>query len=185
MANKVKFGLKNVKIAPITATTPAYTYDTVFALLGAVNLSTDASGDEETFYADDVAYYVTYGNQGYSGTLEIADINEDFKTKILGWTADANGALLETAADIITPFAMGFEISGDKAGRRCWLYNCTVSRPGTNAATNEATKTPQTDTLQIAISPRSTDQAVKIVMEETTSNTAKYATFFSTVYEAE
>lgn len=185
MANKVKFGLKSVVIAPITATTPAYTYGEVFALPGAVNLQTDAAGDEETFYADDVAYYVTYGNQGYTGTLEIADINEDFKTQILGWTVDANGALLEKANAVITPFAMGFSVDGDKAERRTWMYNCTVSRPGTNAATNEATKTPQTDTLQISLSPRSTDQAVKITMEKTDENATAFNNFFSTVYEAQ
>lgn len=183
MANKVKFGLRNVWIAPITSTSPSYTYSTPFSLPGAVNLTLTATGDRNDFFADDVVYFAQYANNGYEGELEIAMITDEFRTAILGETADGNEALVETADDIITPFAMGFEVQGDDKGRRCWYYNVTAGRPGADAQTTEATITPQTDTLQITAAARITDHAVRVVMPLTSSNSTAYSNFFSSVYE--
>lgn len=58
-ANKVKFGLKNVHYAMLTEEGEEVTYGTPVRIPGAVNLSMDAQGDTSTFYADDMAYYVT------------------------------------------------------------------------------------------------------------------------------
>ena len=56
MANKVKFGLSEVHIAPITSITDGvYTYGTIFAIPGAVNLTLDRAGEEENFYAEHVS----------------------------------------------------------------------------------------------------------------------------------
>ena len=83
-ANKVKFGLKNVHYAPLTVGEEGeITFRTPVAIPGAVNLSMDAQGDPSTFYADDMAYYVTTANDGYSGTLEIALIPDSFRKDIL------------------------------------------------------------------------------------------------------
>ena len=183
MANKVKFGLKNVWIAEITATSPSYTYSTPFSIPGAVNLTAAANGDSDPFYADDVQYFVNYANQGYSGTLEVALIPDAFKTAILGEITDTNGALVETASAVTKAFALGFEVQGDDTPRRTWFYNCTVARPNTDASTKEASITPQTDSLEITMSPRSTDQYVKVVMTQTSSNSAAFGSFFSAVYE--
>ena len=50
MVNKVKFGLCNVHIAPITAVSGAsITYDTPFAIKGAVNLTLDPEGESADF----------------------------------------------------------------------------------------------------------------------------------------
>ena len=183
MANKVKFGLKNVWVAEITATSPSYTYSTPFSIPGAVNLTASAEGDNEPFYADDVQYFVNYANNGYTGELEIALLPDAFKTAILGEITDTNGALVETASAVTKAFALGFEVQGDDKPRRTWFYNCTAARPNTDASTKEATITPQTDTLQITMSPRIADQYVKVVMTQTSSNTSAFTNFFSSVYE--
>lgn len=183
MANKVKFGLRNVYYSVITESNGTITYGTPVAIPGAVNLSLDIVGDKEDFYADDTIYYSSTANQGYEGDLEIALIPDSFKTDVLGMTADTNGALIETSDDVIKSIALGFEVQGDSMPRRTWMYNCQVSRPADEAATTEASKTPNTETLSISCMPRLTDRAVKCVMTKTAENKTAFEGFFSAVYE--
>ena len=185
MANKVKFGLSNVHIAPITeVSSNSITYDTPFALKGAVNLTLDPEGESADFYGDNTKYFSEFANQGYSGSLEIALINDDFRTKILGESTDANGAMVESTNDTIKDFALGFQINGDKSNRKYWFYNVSAKRPSTASKTIESSKEPNTDTLDITASARITDNKVKVFMEETTDNTSAFNSFFSQVYES-
>lgn len=185
MANKVKFGLSNCWIAPISNISAGgvYTYGTPVALPGAVNLSLEASGDTNDFYADNIIYFTSTANQGYEGDLEVALIPDGIRTAILGETKDSNGALVENANDTNTGFAFGFQIEGDAAGRRYWYYNCKVSRPTTASATTEASIEPQTETLSMKAMPRSGDKAVRVFMEKTDLNATAYNGFFTQVYE--
>ena len=87
MANKVKYGLCNVHYAKITkydTETQKYTYDTPKPLPGAVSLSLDAEGSSDPFYADNIVYFQTVTNAGYSGDFELAMIPNDFRVDILG-----------------------------------------------------------------------------------------------------
>lgn len=188
MANKVKFGLSNVHVAKITYGTaenglPTITYGTPFAIPGAVNLSLDAEGDVADFFADNTKYFSSSANNGYSGSLELAMINDTFRTDILGEIADTKGALIENKDDTISDFALGFQINGDSKNRRFWLYSVTATRPSTNSQTIETSKEPVTDTLNISANARITDGAIRVFMEESSTNTAQYNSFFSAVYE--
>lgn len=184
MANKVKFGLSEVHIAPITAVgDSSYTYGTIFSIPGAVSITLDRAGEENDFYADNIKYFTQSANQGYTGSLEMALLTEDFRTKILNEIKDTNGALIEDATKGTTGFALGFQIDGDVANRRFWYYNCTATRPENSSTTIEDSKTPQTETVDITASPRATDKLVRAVMEKTNDNTTAYNAFFSTVYE--
>lgn len=93
--NKVKFGLSNVHVAKIIkGEDGAITYDTPFKIPGAVNLSLDAEGDNEPFYADNIKYFESFANNGYSGELEIAKIPDEFLKEILGQKIDSIGGVL-------------------------------------------------------------------------------------------
>lgn len=186
MANKVKFGLCDVHISKITVNNDGtFTYGTPFAIPGAVSLTLDAEGDEATFSADNNSrYFVSYANNGYSGSLEMALYTEKFRTDILGETLDNNGALVEDASASISPFALGFRIDGDDKNTKFWYYNCMASRPGVSGNTTEETITPQTETMNITASQRPTDSRVRVSMTENNSNTTAYGTFFDNVYEA-
>lgn len=181
--NKVKFGLSNVYIAKITETDGKITYGTPFAMPGAVGLNADPEGDTTTFYADNMKYYIATSNQGYSGDLEIAITPEQFLTEILGQKKDKNDALFENADDITARFALMGEIEGDAKKRRFVYFDCTATRPSTENKTKEESTDPQTDTISITMSPRSTDKAIKAVIEPSTTNQAVYDTFFKKVYE--
>lgn len=181
--NKVKFGLSNVHIAKITESEGKITYGTPFAMPGAKGLSADPEGDTTPFYADNIKYYIATSNQGYTGDLEIAITPEEFLTQILGQVKDSNGALFESADDINARFALMGEIEGDAKKRRFIYFDCTATRPSAEANTTEESKEPQTDTISISMSPRSTDKAIKAVIEPSEENKAVYNTFFEKVYE--
>ena len=181
--NKVKFGLSNVHIAKITETDGQITYGTPFAMPGVKGLSADPEGDTTPFYADNIKYYIATSNQGYTGDLEIAITPEEFLTQILGQVKDTNGALFESADDINARFALMGEIEGDAKKRRFIYFDCTATRPSAEANTTEESKEPQTDTISISMSPRSTDKAIKAVIEPSEENKAVYDTFFKKVYE--
>lgn len=185
-ANKVKYGLSNCVIAPLTvAANGTYSYDTPIQVPGAVNLSLSAEGDSTDFYADNVKYFNSTANNGYSGDLEIAMIPDEIRTAILNEVVDSNGAFIESADTLPKPFAFGFQINGDKQNRRFWYYNCNLTRPANNGATTEASITPQTDTLTISAMPRLSDNKVRAMIEKTTDNAAVYNSFFTSVYETE
>lgn len=181
--NKVKFGLSNVHIAKITEEDGVITYGTPFAMPGAVSLTADPEGETTPFYADNIKYYIATSNQGYTGDLEIAMTPKQFLKDILGQTEDVNGAIFEGADDINARFALMGEIDGDAKKRRFVYFDCTATRPSNEANTTEESKEPQTDTISITMSARSTDKAIKAVIEPTTENQAVYDTFFTTVYE--
>lgn len=182
--NKVKFGLSNVHIAKmIIGEDGAITYDTPFKVPGAVNLSLDAEGESEPFYADNMKFWESFANNGYSGELEIAKLPEEFETKILGQTKDSNGAIIENINDTISPFAFMYQVEGDVTGTRFCYYNTTVSRPSTEAGTTEDTKTPNTDTLSITTSARTDTGDVRTKLPYSEENKEIYNKFFDKVYE--
>ncbi len=181
MPNKIKYGLKNVHAAIQTETDGVYTYATPVAIPGAVSLSLEAQGEASPFYADDCEYYVSAGNNGYSGDLEIALIPEWFRTDILQETKDSNGVLVETSdGKEAVKFALLFEFAGDVKAVRHVMYNCTVARPAVGSQTKEENIEPQTESLTITSKPR-TDGLVKSKTGDTTA-TATYEGWYTDVY---
>ena len=76
MANKVKYGLSNAYYAVLNEAQG--TFGTPVALPGAVNLSLDQDGETNKFRADNIDFYTSISNNGYSGDLEIALIPDSF-----------------------------------------------------------------------------------------------------------
>lgn len=183
MANKVKYGLKNVYYAKATDNgAGVLTYGTPVAIPGAVNMSMEAQGDTTPFYADNIIYWQSVANQGYKGTLEIALIPDSFREDILGDAADTNSVQYETAGQKGSEFALLFQFEGDANAVRHCFYRCTASRAAVNGQTTEASITPQTETLNITAMPRISDELVKSRCDETTAAT-QYAAWFTQVYE--
>ncbi len=89
---KIKYGLSQVYYAKATiATNGTATYGTPVAIPGAVNLTLDAESETEPFYADNIVYYTSVSNNGYSGSLEVALIPDSFMADIFGDVTGANG----------------------------------------------------------------------------------------------
>lgn len=191
-ANKIKFGISNVYYAPITGydeEAEKYTYGTPKRLPGAVSISIDPEGSTTKKYADNIVWYTSTTNAGYSGDLEIVELTDDFRKDILG-EKEIEGVLVENSDAIVTEFALLFQINGDVANRKIVIWRCTVERPSINGDTKEDTTEAQDDTITITAMPRENDHNVqgKILMpqEGDTDYETKKATYdnwFNSVWE--
>ena len=188
-ANKVKYGLKNVHYALVTETTQSgvttSSYGSLKALSGAVSLSLSNNSEKSVFRADNEDYFVSYGNGSYEGDLEVARVNEDFLKDVLGYVADDDNILVESADAMKATkyFAMVFEFDGDQHATQHCLYKCSCSRPSIASQTTgeNGQIEPQTETLTITAVPRAdSDHYIHIQTQDTTS-TAVIAAWYSAV----
>lgn len=181
--NKVKYGLKNVHYALLNVDENGVaTFATPVAIPGAVNLTMDAQGEPSTFYADNMAYYVTAANDGYSGTLEVALIPDSFRMDVLNETLDTTAQILtENVDNQTTPFALLFEFDGDQKATRHVMYNCTATRPSVTGATTTNTKEPNTESMTLTAAPLSNGN----IKARTTVNTpvASYNAWYGAVWQ--
>ena len=150
--NAVKFGISKAYYAPWDDT--AGKYKTPVRLPGAVSLSISREGDESSFYADNIVYYSMATNAGYSGDFSLAKAPQSVYVDLLGQTVDGKKMLVESTDDKQTPFALLFEVDGNVEKQRFCFYNCTLSRPESEANTKEDTVDPDTDTLSIRMTSR-------------------------------
>lgn len=165
--DKVKFGIKNVHVFPIVSESGGVpTYDSAIAIPGTVSLSLDKQGDTNDFYADNIKYYTSVANNGYAGSLTVAVIPDEFRTKILKYLTDDNGVLVE---DIAEPkhFAMTFEEDGDQTGTKFVLYNGTASRPNLDKSTTTDSKEPSTQELEVSFAPLASGRVMGMTTDST------------------
>lgn len=185
MANKIKYGLKNVYYAVATiASDGSATYDTPVAIPGAVSLSLEPQGENSPFYADNIAYWIGVANNGYEGDLEIARVPDSFKTDVLGYKTSGNGLFVEDANAGAIHFALLFQFEGDVKATRHVMYNCTATRAAASGNTKGENVEPQTETLTIKattvyVSALNTD-VVKSETNESTTDTV-YNGWFTAV----
>jgi len=179
MKNKITYGLSNVHVWPITATSDAGvpTYGTKIKIPGAVELKLDPEGSSDPFYADDDIYYQGVANNGYKGTLTLADIPDEFNEEVMGEVVDANGAHFEDANVAPKEFAMAFEFKGDASKRRHLLYRCKATRSSVSSSTKQDKVDPNTPELEFSAIPRLDNHHVKARAEE--ADTA-YADWYGT-----
>ena len=188
MANKVKYGLKNVYYAPVTAedaTTGELTYGEPVRWPGAVTLTMDPSGEQEPFYADDVVYFIAGGSEGYSGTLESALVPESFATDILDEEKDSKNVMIEKSGATMKKFALLFEFTADEKAIRHIFYNCAATRGSVASNTKAASKTPITETVNLTASETYCSALDKMIVKARTASdtdTATYNSWYTAVH---
>ncbi len=186
MANKIKYGLKNVYFAVATiAEDGSATYGTPKAFPGAVSLSLEPQGESNPFFADNIEYWAGISNAGYEGDLEIARIVDDFKKDVLGYKTGGNGLVYEDTNVTVKNFALLFQFEGDEHATRHVFYNCTATRPNVSGQTRSDTVEPQTETISISASSiyvSALDTNVsKAEVDNVSATAAVYSAFYSAV----
>lgn len=150
MANKIKYGLKSLYYAIGTqAADGSMTYGEPVAFPGAVSIALDPVGDTNTFYADNIAYWVGNANNGYEGELEVARVIDAFETDVLGFIQDSKNVVVESPDSPTVHFALMFQFEGDVKATRHVLYNCTATRPSVASQTKNESIDPQTETINL------------------------------------
>lgn len=181
---KVKFGLKNVYYAVATiAADGSATYETPVALPGAVNLTLDPEGETTPFRADNIDYWMSVSNNGYSGSIELALVPDDFRKDVLGEAVGGNGLQYEKVVNSAIHAALLFQVENDVNATRHVFYNCTFNRPG---AGSETTPTggiePITESMDITASSVFVSALdADVVKAKCKTGDTAYATFFDAV----
>ncbi|MFI2801522.1 major tail protein [Bacillus cereus] len=182
--NKITFGLKKVHYSLITEDpTGKIIYGTPAKLPGAVEMKLEPKGEQSDFWADDSNYYTDSSNQGYEGTLNIANITEAFRTDVLGEILDEDDQVLTEVSNAkIKRIALMFEFDGDVKATRHLLYNVSVSRPGFGSSTKSDKTEPNTTELKFVASQHPETLKVKTSTKVTTP-AGIYDAWYTKVYE--
>lgn len=181
--NKVRFGLKNVYYAVLTEGS-TNSWATPVAVPGAVSLTLDSNVASNDFYADNVTYYRTFANNGYSGSLEMARITDQMLQDIWGDTLDGTSKVLyEKTGKKPKPFALLFQVDGDANDELNVLYRCLpTTKPTAGSSTTADSAEPQTQTFEISALPLVTGASSQLGLikgrtSDTTTSTARSAWF--------
>lgn len=157
---KVKFGIRNLHLYKLTETadssgniTGAYSAGDVFP--GIVELSLSVESDEpDPFYADDSVYYQPAAMaKGYTGTLTVAMLPPEIRTKFLNFIKDQDDTIIEVDSTERVYFAMAFENQTDEQPIKKVFYKCSFGLPEVSASTIEDAKTPATEAIPITVVP--------------------------------
>ena len=153
--NKVFYGLSNAHYVPITemgANGP--TYGTPVHFPGSVAWGPEPEGESTPFRADNIDYFISPGNNGYSGDWEVARVIDAFAKDVYGMEEGTNGELVEVVQAEAKPFALIVQIEGDKSASR-WVYPyCTAERSSAeHGTTDDGTIEPGTETIPVKVRP--------------------------------
>lgn len=177
--NKVQYGLSNVHVGTVTVEDGTPTFGVPKAYPGAVNMTLTAEGESSTFYADNIAYYVTNSNNGYTGDLEMAYLYDWFETQFLGSKESQEGMIVETSDNPTQMAYLMFQFEGDVNATKYIIYNITFGRPDLEGNTKEDTTEPNTTTIPFTSVPLVTEFG-NVVKSKVLSTASNYATFFTT-----
>lgn len=152
--NKVHYDLVDVHVAPLTLNSGVASYDTPVALPGSISMDLAPQGNIVKLRADGIVYYHSAANNGYDGSLNLAQVPDWFHTDYLGETLDNTAKVrVENAHAEPKPFALLFGFKGDVKGRRHVLYNCVANRPNIKGENKENQKEPDTESLPLSAVP--------------------------------
>lgn len=176
MANKVEFGISQLHVGTYTESNGTVTLGTPYHQAGAVSFSPEEQSEQNTFYADNVAYWSGYTGGTLEGDLEVAMFDDAFKTQFLGYKALTNGGLANVKNVVKPNVYIAFQVEGDAESRRVILYNCSLGAIVREYSTIEENKEPITETLGVTCIGDNTSGVTMAVLKPADSG---YSTLFT------
>lgn len=178
MANKVLMGFSDLYIGTYTVDPDdgTVTMGSPYHQAGAVGFSPSESSDRNDFYADNIAYYTTFGAGVVEGDLTVAMFDDAFKMQFLGYVTLDDGGLAQIKNPTKPNIYMAFEVQGDAEGRRVIFYNGTLGEIVREYNTIEDTVTPQTESVPVSFAGDNETGIKMVVYKE---SDAGYATLFT------
>ena len=176
MANKVEFGISQLHVGTYTESNGTVTLGTPYHQKGAVSFAPETNSEQNTFYADNIAYWSGYSGGTIEGDLEVAMFDDAFKTQFLGQRALANGGLASVKNVIKPNVYIAFQVEGDAESRRVILYNCSLGDITREYNTIEESKEPTTETIPVTCTG---DNDTGVTMAVYKPEDAGYATLFT------
>lgn len=178
--NKVLFGISQLHVGTYTEVTTTsgttVTLGTPYHQAGAVSFSPEVQSEQNTFYADNIAYWSGYSGGTVEGDLEVALFDDAFKTQFLGYKTLTSGGLALVKNATKPNVYIAFQVEGDAEARRVILYNCTFGDISREYSTIEENKEPQTATIAVTAIG---DNTSGVTMATFKKDDAGYNTLFS------
>lgn len=149
--DKVYFGFSELHVGTYEydPDTKTVTLGTPYHQIGAVGFSPEPSDNDNTFYADDIAFFTDNSSPTRSGDLEVAKFDDEFKTTFLGYVTSSNGGIAEVVNPIKPNVYIAFELKGDAEGRRVIMYNGTLGSINREYSTIEESREPVTESVPV------------------------------------
>jgi len=189
MATYSRVGLRDVifwKLTEDNTTKLTYAAAAEPETLDAIDVKlTHNNTDPDVLYANDVENDVLYPDTDITMALEVKDLPLSLRAKLLGYTVDNKGVVIEEAG--VTPpyYAMGFK-SERRNGedRLIWLLKGRAQPMDDTYRTKEgSTINRQNETLTMVFIKRTKDSLYKYIMDEEDVPAGKdAASFFTAVY---
>ena len=175
--NKVEFGISNLHVGTYTVDDQDdVTMGTPYHQKGAVGFAPEQDSENNTAYADDIAYWSEYTEGPFNGDLTVMLFDDDFKTDFLGYVETNKGGLGQVKNAIKPKVYIAFEVKGDQQKRRCIFYNCSLGPIGREYNTIEESKEPVNETIPITCIG---DEATGLTMETLKPGDAGYDDLFT------
>ena len=183
MPNKVNWGLALSAWGKITVDANGHdVYGVPNMFLGNRQVNFTPAGDLVKVFADGTVIYVGKENSGYTGSLELTNMDDEFAKWALSEEVDSNNVQYEVKEPTVNRIYLIWEWVQDTKNTRHIMYNVTVSRPDQNATTagDGDSKTAQYQTVNLTAIPRE-DGIVKAKTRMDVDATA-YNNWFNAAY---
>lgn len=176
--NKVMFGVSNLYFGTYTVNDQgSVVLGTPMHVPGTVNISLEAESEENKFYADNRVFWSGYSDNGYSGEVENALFDDDFKIAFMNYIQLDDGGIAQIKGQQNKAVYMMFQADGDAENRRMILYNISLGQITREHATTEDSTEPQTATLPFTVNG---DNGTGITRVSYAPKDAVYNTMFTT-----
>lgn len=182
--NKVNWGLAASAWGKITINEQGKdVYEAPKKFVGTRQINITPDGEQTKVYADGTVIFVGSQNSGYSGTMEVTNLDDTFAIYALGEKTTDKKVIIEDQDGKGGRFYLIWEWIQDEKNTRHILFNCTANRPDVNATTagDGGTKAAQNRTLNFMAIARA-DGIIKARTGAETDETV-YNDWFTSVYD--